>query len=54
MPPRRGAPAKNAKAPPKTKEQEARDKANLVDDTMDPEYKKSLRIECRDLEKRIE
>jgi hypothetical protein len=36
MPPR-GAPAKgkNAKAPPRTKEDEARAKANLVEDVMD-------------------
>jgi hypothetical protein len=41
--------------PPKGKnaEEEALAKANAVDDIADEDYKKSLRVECRALEKKI-
>lgn len=45
-----GAKAKEAKG---TAEEEARRKAEAIDDTDDEEYKKTLRIECRSLEKLI-
>ena len=52
MPPR--APPKGNKVAAKNPLQDALDKANAVDDVVDDELKKSLRMECRELEKRIE
>lgn len=50
-------PPKKGKAGPKKKklsaEEEAREAAMKVDDIDDDDYKKSLRIECRNLEKMI-
>ena len=49
-----GKPAKGGKGGPKKKlslEEEAKAKADAVDDIDDEDYKKSLRLECRQLEK---
>jgi len=51
MPPKK-APAKDANKK-KTAEEEAKAKADEVDDVFDAEYKKTLRLECRNLEKMI-
>jgi hypothetical protein len=51
MPPRAAPKGKTA---PKNPQQDALDKANAVDDVADEELKKQLRMECRELEKRIE
>lgn len=42
-----------AKAP-KAAEDEARKKADAIDDVDDEEYKKTLRLECRALQKQID
>jgi hypothetical protein len=46
------APAKDANKK-KSAEEEAKAKADEVDDVFDAEYKKMLRLECRNLEKLI-
>ena len=51
MPPKK--PAKGEKKKKPSAEEEARAKAEAVDDIDDEDYKKSLRIECRALEKLI-
>jgi len=49
-----GAKKKPAKAPKKkSTEGEAQARADAVDDIYDDDFKKSLRIECRELEKQI-
>jgi hypothetical protein len=52
MPPRPAAKGP-AKGKARSPEEEARFKANAVDDIMDDEYKKNLRKECRKLEEMI-
>jgi hypothetical protein len=52
MPPKKPNKAGPAKKKPNA-EEEARMKAEAVDDIDDDDYKKSLRIECRNLEKMI-
>jgi len=53
MPPKKGhKEAKPSKGAGKV-EEEARQKAEAVDDIDDDDYKKSLRIECRALEDKI-
>jgi len=55
MPPKKnpkGGEAKKGGAKLST-EQQALERANAVDDNYDEEYKKSLRLECRALEKSI-
>ena len=50
MPPKKAA----AKAPAKkSAEEEAKAKADAVEDIFDADYKKMLRVECRNLEKLI-
>jgi hypothetical protein len=39
--------------PKKSSEEEALARANAVDDIMDEDYKKALRLECRAIEKKI-
>jgi hypothetical protein len=51
MPPKK--PGKGEKKKKLTAEEEAKAKADAVDDIDDEDYKKSLRIECRALEKLI-
>ena len=51
MPPRAAAPAKGGKK--LSPEDDAKAKANAVDDIMDDEYKKNLRQEARKLEAMI-
>ena len=51
MPPKKPKDGKKKKKP--LLEEEAKAKADAVDDIDDEDYKKSLRIECRNLEKMI-
>ena len=48
--PGKKAPKATGKKGPRNAEDDAREKANAVDDIMDDEYKKNLRKECRKLD----
>jgi hypothetical protein len=52
MPPKKGK-GKEGKKKKQSVEEEAKAKADAVDDIDDADYKKSLRLECRALEKLI-